>query len=64
MRLLAFQAGDWALLTVAVLVITGALAGMVKFWQAIAILRKGPPPIDPELAAEQEREFQNHEQDD
>jgi membrane protein YqaA with SNARE-associated domain len=62
--ILAFQAGDWAILTVAVIVIASVLGGMVKFWQAIKVLRKGPPSIDPELAAEQEQQFQNNEQND
>jgi len=64
MRLLAFQAGDWALVTVAIIVIGCVLGGMVKFWQALAILRRGRPEIDEDLAAEQEEEFQNHEQND
>lgn len=62
--ILAFQAADWALITVTIIVVAGAFAGMVKFCQVIAILRKGPPPVDPELATEQERDLQNHEQDD
>ena len=62
--ILAFQAADWALITVTIIVVVGAFAGLVKFCQAIAVLLKGPPPIDSELAAEQERELQNHEQDD
>jgi hypothetical protein len=37
---------------------------MVKFSKAIKVLKKGPPEGDPEIAAEQEKEFQNHEQDD
>jgi hypothetical protein len=37
---------------------------MVKFFKAIKVLKKGPPEGDPEIAAEQEKEFQNHEQDD
>ena len=61
---LALQAGDWGLITVAIIVIGCALGGMVKFWQALKVLRKGPPSIDPDLAAEQEREIQNNEQDD
>lgn len=62
--ILALQAGDWGLITVAVIVVSCVIGGMVKFWQALGVLRKAPPSIDPELAAEQEREFQNHEQDD
>lgn len=61
---LALQAGDWALVTVAIIVIGSVIGGMVKFWQALVILKKGAPPVDPELATEQERQFQNHEQDD
>jgi hypothetical protein len=61
---LAFQAGDWGLITVAVIVIGCVLGGMVKFWQALKVLKKGPPAIDPELAAEQQREYQNNEQND
>ena len=61
---LAFQAGDWGLITVAVIVFACVLGGMVKFWQALAVLRRGRPRIDEELAAEQEREFQNNEQND
>jgi hypothetical protein len=37
---------------------------MMKFIQCIAVLKKGPPAVDPELAKKQEQEFQNHEQDD
>ena len=61
---LALQAGDWGLITVAIIVIGSVLGGMVKFWKALKVLKKGPPSIDPELAAEQERDFQNNEQDD
>ncbi|MGB0328557.1 MAG: hypothetical protein ACPGJR_13610 [Akkermansiaceae bacterium] len=62
--ILALEAGDWALITVAVIVIGSVVGGMVKFWQAVKVLKKGPPSIDSQLAAEQEREFQNNEQDD
>lgn len=62
--ILALEAGDWALITVAVIVIGSVVGGIVKFWQALKVLKKGPPSIDSELAAEQEREFQNNEQDD
>lgn len=62
--ILALEAGDWALITVAAIVIGSVVGGMVKFWQAVKVLKKGPPSIDSKLAAEQEREFQNNEQDD
>lgn len=64
MEVLAFQAGDWALVTVAIIVFGCVIGGMVKFWQAIAVLRKGRPEIDKDLAAEQEQEFQDNEQND
>jgi len=38
-----------------------ALAGMVKFVQAIRVLRRGRPEIDQDLLLEQEQEFQNDE---
>lgn len=61
--ILAFHVGDFA--AVAIVVIIGCtIGGMVKFFKAIKVLKKGPPKGDPEIAAEQEKEFQNHEQDD
>lgn len=58
---LAFHAGDWAAVTIMIIIVVGVIAGMVKFYQAIVLLRKGPPAIDPELAKKQEQEFENHE---
>ncbi|MDB4370403.1 hypothetical protein N9294_02660 [bacterium] len=60
----AFHAGDWAAVTIMIIILVGAIAGMVKFIQCIVVLKKGPPAVDPELAKKQEQEFQNHEQDD
>lgn len=60
----AFHAGDWAAVTIMAIIVVGVIAGMVKFFQCIMVLKKGPPAIDPKLAKEQEQEFQNHEQDD
>lgn len=69
---LAFQAGDWAFITIALIVIGSVIGGMIKFYQAVKTLRQGPPKIDPEVLAEQEAEQQklneetsqtpNHEQ--
>jgi len=63
MNILALQSGDWAVVTIGIIVIGSVIGGMVKFYQAIQILRKGRPEIDEKLAQEQEQEFQNDEQD-
>lgn len=64
MNILALQSGDWAILTIAILIIGSVIGGMVKFVQAIKILRKGPPQIDQEVLLEQQRENEEHEQND
>ena len=64
MNTLALQSGDWAVITIAIIVFGCVIGGMVRFYQAIQILRKGRPEIDPEVALEQEQEFQNNERDD
>ena len=64
MNTLALQPGDWGVITIAIIVLGCVIGGMVKFYQAIQILRKGRPEIDPDVALEQEQEFQNNEQDD
>ena len=58
MSYLALAAGDWAAVTVIILIMGCVLGGVVKFYQAIQILRRGKPELDPELAREQELEFQ------
>ncbi len=62
--IIALQAGDWGLVTVAVIVIGCVIGGMVKFVRAVGVLRRGRPEIDEELAAEQEREFQQDFEED
>jgi hypothetical protein len=62
--ILAFHIGDFAAVAIIVVIIGCVIGGMVKFFKAIKVLKKGPPEGDPEIAAEQEQEFQNHEQDD
>jgi hypothetical protein len=62
MTILALQSGDWASVTVAIIIVGCVIGGMVKFSRAIGVLRKGKPEIDAELA--QEQEFQNNEQND
>jgi len=62
--ILSLQAGDWAAITILIIVVGSVLGGMVKFYQAIRVLRKGRPEIEPELAQQQEQEFKNNEQDD
>ncbi|MFT6242289.1 MAG: hypothetical protein ACJAQT_004392 [Akkermansiaceae bacterium] len=64
MTILAFQSGDWAVITIAIIVFGCVIGGMVKFYQAIQILRRGKPKIDREVALEQEQELKNNEQDD
>lgn len=64
MTILALQAGDWAAITIIIIIFGCVLGGMVKFFRAIRVLRKGRPKIDPEIASEQEQEFKNNEQDD
>jgi len=61
MNVLALHSGDFAIITIAVLVLACVFGGMMKFYQAIKVLRKGPPEIDQEVLAEQEQEFQNNE---
>ncbi|MFT6241002.1 MAG: hypothetical protein ACJAQT_003095, partial [Akkermansiaceae bacterium] len=43
MNYLAFQSGDWAVITIAIIVFGCVIGGMVKFYQAIQILRRGKP---------------------
>ena len=62
--ILAFHVGDFAAVAIIVIIIGCSIGGMVKFLKAIKVLKKGPPEGDPKIAAEQEQEFQNHEQDD
>ena len=62
--ILAFHIGDFAAVAIIVVIIGCVIGGMVKFFKAIKVLKKGPPKGDPEIAAEQEQKFQNHEQDD
>lgn len=50
---------DWLLAIGLTFFVLCSLAGMVKFVQAIRILKRGRPVIDPAVALEQEREFQN-----
>ncbi len=64
MRLLALQSGDWAVITILIIIFACVIGGMVKFYQAIKVLRKGRPEIDQELALKQEQEIQNNEQSD
>lgn len=58
MSYLALTAGDWAAVTVIILILGGVLGGMVKFYQAIRILRRGKPELDPEFEREDALEFQ------
>ena len=58
MSYLALAAGDWAAVTVIILILGCVLGGVVKFYQAIQILRKGKPELDSELELEDELEFQ------
>jgi len=53
---------DWLLAIGLTLFVLCALAGMVKFVQAITVLRRGRPEIDQELLREQEQETQNDEE--
>lgn len=62
--ILALQSGDWAVITIAIIVFGCVIGGMVKFYQAIQVLMRGKPQIDSEVALEQEQELQNNEQDD
>ncbi len=64
MKILALQSGDWAIICIAILVLGSVIGGMVKFVQAIRILRKGPPEIDQEILLEQQREYEENEQND
>lgn len=53
---------EWLLTIALTLFVLCAFAGMVKFVQAIKILRRGRPEVDQELLEEQEQEFQNDEE--
>ena len=61
---LAVQVGDFAAVGSVVIIIGCSIGGMVKFFKAFKVLKKGPPKGDPEIATKQEQEFQSHEQDD
>ena len=61
MIIIALQSGDWAIITIAILILVSVIGGMVKFVQAIKILRKGPPKIDEEVLLEQQREYEENE---
>ncbi|MFT6863923.1 MAG: hypothetical protein ACJAVK_002485 [Akkermansiaceae bacterium] len=61
---LTFHIGDYAAVAIMVVILGCAIGGMVKFFQAVKVLRKGQPAVDAEVAAEQEQELQNNEQDD
>ena len=63
MNTLAFQSGDFVILLIGLIILGCVLGGMVKFYKAINVLRKGPPEVDQEVLAEQEQEFKNNEQD-
>ncbi|MGC6564847.1 MAG: hypothetical protein ACON38_04455 [Akkermansiaceae bacterium] len=52
---------EWLLAIGLTLFVLCAFAGMVKFAQAIRILKRGRPEVDQELLRQQE--FQNDEQD-
>lgn len=56
MSLLALQSGDWAFITVLVIILGSVIGGMVKFYQALKVLRRGKPEVDPDLAVEQEKD--------
>ena len=60
--ILAFHIGDFAAVAIIVVIIGCVIGGMVKFFKAIKVLKKGPPKGDPEIAAEQDQAFQNHAQ--
>ena len=64
MNLLALHSSDWIVITILVVIFASIIGGMVKFVQAIKILRKGPPQIDEEVLLEQQREYEEHEQND
>jgi len=64
MNLLALQSGDWAIITIAILILSSVIGGVVKFVQAIKILRKGPPQIDEEVLLEQQHKYEEYEQND
>ena len=64
MNILALQPGDWAVITILIIILGSVIGGMVKFVQAIKILRKGPPQIDEEVLLEQQREYEENEQND
>ncbi|MGC6463987.1 MAG: hypothetical protein ACON5N_00185 [Akkermansiaceae bacterium] len=54
---------EWLLAIGLTLFVLCAFAGMVKFAQAIRILKRGRPEVDQELLRQQEQESQNDEQD-
>ena len=64
MNILALHSSDWIVITILVVIFASVIGGMVKFVQAIIILRKGPPQIDEEVLLEQQREYEEHEQND
>lgn len=64
MNLLALHSSDWVVITILIVIIGSVIGGMVKFVQAIKILRKGPPQIDEEVLLEQQRENEEYEQND
>jgi len=54
---------DWLIAIGLTVFVLCSLAGMVKFVQALGVLRRGQPEIDEELKQEQEDNFQNNEED-
>ncbi len=62
MSVLAMQWGDWLILAFAIFFVGSAIGGVVKFIQMIRVLRRGNAGIDPELAEEQLREGENHDE--
>ncbi len=55
---------EWLLAIGLTLFVLCAFAGMVKFAQAIKILRRGKPEIDQELLRQQEQENQENDEKD
>ena len=45
--ILAFHVGDFAAVAIIVIIIGCSIGGMVKFFKAIKVLKKGPPEGDP-----------------
>ncbi len=64
MTILTLHIGDFAAVAIVIIIFGCAIGGMVKFFQAVKVLRKGQPEVDAGVAAEQEQELQNNEQDD